>query len=97
MGYYLTFQGIGFIKKDVMLNLHTYVELHMLGKSSLEKLNNCGQAKYVVLRASWYLRWLIRTRADINLRQSGLARPTGDIKLWPNALVKTWTDTKFRN
>ena len=56
----------------------------------------------------WYLRWLIRTRADISLRPSGLvrprtdiklsglARPRTDIKLQPSALVRTRTDIKFQ-
>ena len=44
----------------------------------------------------WHLKWLVRTRADISLRRSGLVRPRTDIKLWPSGLVRTRTDTKLQ-
>ena len=34
---------------------------------------------------AWHLRWLVRTRAAISLRPSGLVRPRTDIKLQPSA------------
>ena len=40
----------------------------------------------------WYLRGLVRTRADISLRPSGLVRPRTDIKLRPIGLVKSHKD-----
>ena len=45
---------------------------------------------------SWHLRWLVRTRVDINLWPSGLVRPRTDIKLWPSAFVRTRTDFKLQ-
>ena len=40
----------------------------------------------------WYLRWLVRTRADISLRPSGLVKPRTDIKLQPIGLVRSDKD-----
>ena len=45
---------------------------------------------------AWHLRWLVRTRADISLRPSGLARPRTDIKLRPSTFVRTRTDFKLQ-
>ena len=39
--------------------------------------------------AAWHLRWLVRTRADIGLRPSGLIRSRTDIKLQPSELVRS--------
>ena len=44
----------------------------------------------------WHLRWLVRTRADISLRPTGLVRPEFDIKLWPSVLARTGTDIKLQ-
>ena len=43
----------------------------------------------------WHLRWLVRARADISLRPSGLVRPRTDIKLRPSELVRSRTDIKL--
>ena len=54
------------------------------------------QSSYRIKSVAWHLRWLIRTRADISLRPSGLVRPRTDIKLWPSELVRSRTDIKLR-
>ena len=55
-----------------------------------------GAAKQSRIKSiAWHLRWLVRTRADISLRPSGLVRSRTDIKLWPSELVRTRTDIKL--
>ena len=45
-----------------------------------------GAAKQSRIKSiAWHLRWLVRTRAAISLRPSGLVRPRTDIKLQPSA------------
>ena len=54
-----------------------------------------GAAKQSRIQSiTWHLRQVVRTRADINLRPSGLVRPRTDIKLRPSAFVRTRTDFK---
>ena len=56
-----------------------------------------GAAKQSRIKSiAWNLRWLVRTRADIGLRPSGLVRPRTDIKLRPSAFVTTRTDFKLQ-
>ena len=56
-----------------------------------------GTAKQSRIKSiAWHLRWLVRTRADIGLRPSGLVRLRADIKLWPSQLVRSRTDFKLR-
>ena len=43
----------------------------------------------------WHLRWLVRTRADISQRPSGLVSPRTDSKLQPGPLARTGTDIKL--
>ena len=48
-----------------------------------------GVAKQSRIKSiAWHLRWLVRTRADIGLRPSGLVRSRTDIKLQPSELVR---------
>ena len=68
----------------------------MLSKNSLGLLKK-GTAKQSRIKSIvWHLRWLLRTRADINLRPSGLVRSRTDIKLQPSELVRSRTDIKLR-
>ena len=56
-----------------------------------------GSAKQSRIKSiAWHLRWLVRTRADISLRPSGLVRPRTDIKLRPSAFIRTRTDFKLQ-
>ena len=64
----------------------------MLNKNSLGLLKK-GAAKQS--RIIWHLRWLVRTRADISLRPSGLVKSRTDIKLQPSSLVRTGTDIEL--
>ena len=68
----------------------------MLNKNSLELFKK-GVAKQSRIKSIvWHLRWLVRTRADITLRPSGLVRSRTDIKLQPSELVRSRTDIKLR-
>ena len=67
----------------------------MLSKNSLELLKKGVVKQSRIKSIMWHLRWLVRTRADINLWPSGLVRPRTDIKLRPNALARARTDIKL--
>ena len=68
----------------------------MLSKNSPELLKK-GAAKQSRIKSNaWHLRWLVRTRADISLRPSGLVRPRTDIELRPSAFVRTRTNFKLQ-
>ena len=70
--------------------------VYMLSKNSLGLLKK-GVAKQSRIEIiTWHLIWLVRTRADISLRPSGLVRPRTDIKLRPSAFVRTKTDFKLQ-
>ena len=53
----------------------------MLNKNSLGLLKKGAAKESRIKSIAWHLRWHVRTRADISLRQSGLVRPRTDIKL----------------
>ena len=59
----------------------------MLNKNSLGLLKNAAKQSRVK-NIMWFLRWPVRTRADISLRPSGLVRPRTDIKLQPIGLIQ---------
>ena len=66
----------------------------MLNKNSPGLLKK-GTAKQSRIKSiAWHL--IVRTRADIGLRPSGLVRSRTDIKLWPSAFVRTRTDFKLQ-
>ena len=68
----------------------------MLNKNSLRLLKK-GVAKQSRIKSIvWHLRWLVRTKADISLRPSGLVRSRTDIKLRPSELARSRTDIKLR-
>ena len=62
---------------------------HLVVKKGVAKQNGINNTV-------WYLRGLVRTRADISLRASGLVRPRTDVKLRPSALVRTRSDIKLQ-
>ena len=64
----------------------------MLNKNSLGLLKKGAAKQSRIKSIAWSLRWLVRTRADISLRPSGLVRPRTDIKLRPSAFVRTCKD-----
>ena len=68
----------------------------MLNKNSLGLLKKGAAKQSRIKSIAWHLRWLVRTRADISLRPSGLVRPRTDIKLRPSAFVRTRTDFKLQ-
>ena len=70
---------------------------NMLNKNSLGLLKKGAAKQSRIKSIAWHLRWLVRTRADISLRPSGLVRLRTDIKLRSSALVKTRTDFKYRS
>ena len=68
--------------------MHAY--MHMQINYTYAKQKQPGAVKKHASRIKnivWHLRWLVRTRADINLWPSGLARPRNDIKLQSIGLV----------
>ena len=67
-----------------------------LNKNSLGLLKKGAAKQSRIKSIAWHLRWLVRTRADISLRPSGLVRPRTDIKLRPSAFVRTRTDFKLQ-
>ena len=69
--------------------------LNQLNKNSLGLLKKSAAKQSRVKSIMWHLGWLSRTRADINLWQSGSVRPRTDIKLRPIGLVRTRTDIKL--
>ena len=73
----------------------TYV-YDILNKNSLGLLKKGAPKQSRIKSIAWHLRWLVRTRADISLRPSGLVRPRTDIKLRPSAFVRTRTDFKLQ-
>ena len=75
------------------LTVHVY---NMLNKNSLGLLKKGAAKQSRIKSIAWYLRWLVRTRADISLRPSGLVRSRTDIKLRPSAFVGTRTDFKLQ-
>ena len=68
----------------------------MLNKSSLGLLKKDAAKQSRIKSIVWHLRWLVRTRADISLRPSGLVRSRTDIKLRPSAFVRTRTNFKLQ-
>ena len=68
----------------------------MLHKNSPGLLKNGAAEQSRIKSIAWNLRWLVRTRADISLRPSGLVRSRTDIKLQPSAFVSTRTDFKLQ-
>ena len=68
----------------------------MLNKNSLGLLKKGAAKQSRIKSIAWYLKWLVRTRADISLRPSGLVRPRTDIKLWPSESLRSKTDIKVR-
>ena len=68
----------------------------MLNKNSPGLLKKGAAKPSRIKSIAWHLRWLVRTRADISLRPSGLVRPRTDIKLWPSELVRSRTDIKLQ-
>ena len=69
---------------------------YMLNKNSLGLLKKDAAKQSRIKSIAWHLGWLVRTRANISLRPSGLARPRIDIKLWPSAFVRTSADFKLQ-
>ena len=69
---------------------------YMLNKNSLGLLKKAVAKQGRIKTITWHLRWLVRTRADISLRPSGLVRSRTDIKLRPSAFVRTRTDFKLQ-
>ena len=68
----------------------------MLNKNSPGLLKKGAAKQSRIKSIAWHLRWLVRTRADIGLRPSGLVRSRTDIKLRPSELVRSRTDIKLR-
>ena len=68
----------------------------MLSKNSLGLLKKGAAKQSRIKSIAWHLRWLVRKRADIGLRPSGLVRSITDIKLWPSELVRSSTDVNLR-
>ena len=68
----------------------------MLNKNSLGLFKKGAAKQSRIKRIVWHLRWLVRTRADISLRPSGLVRSRTDIKLQPSAFVRTRTNFKLQ-
>ena len=61
---------------------------YMLNKNSPGLLKKGAAKQSRIKSIAWHLRWLVRTRADIGLRPSGLVRSRTDIKLRPSAFVR---------
>ena len=68
----------------------------MLNKNSPGLLKKGAAKQSRIKSIAWHLRWLVRTRADIGLRPSGLVRSRTDMKLQPSELVRSRTDIKLR-
>ena len=68
----------------------------MLNKNSLGLLKKGTANQSRIKSIVWHLRWLVRTRADISLRPSGLVRSRTDIKLQPSESVRSRTDIKLQ-
>ena len=68
----------------------------MLNKNSPGLLKKGAAKQSRIKNIAWHLRWLVRTRADIGLRPSGLVRSRTDIKLRPSAFVRTRTNFKLQ-
>ena len=68
----------------------------MLSKNSMGLLKKGAAKQSRIKSIAWHLRWLVRTRADISLRPSGLVRPRTDIKLRPSAFIRTRTNFKLQ-
>ena len=69
-----------------------YIYIYMLNKNS-PGLSKKGAAKQSRIKSiAWYLRWLVRTRADIGLRPSGLIRTRTDFKLQTVRSVRSYKD-----
>ena len=68
----------------------------MLSKNSLGLLKKGAAKQSRIKSIVWHLRWFVRTRADIIVRQSGLVRLKTDIKLRPSELVRSKADIKLR-
>ena len=68
----------------------------MLNKNSPRLLEKGAAKQSRIKSIAWHLRWLVRTRADIGLQQSGLVRSRTDIKLQPSKLVRSKTDIKLQ-
>ena len=73
-----------------MYKCYTYTKQNSLG---LLKKGTAKQGR-IKRRIIWHLRWLVSTRADINLLPSESLRPKTDIKWQPSAMVRTGTDIK---
>ena len=69
---------------------------NMLTKNSLGRLKKGAAKQSRIKSIACHLRWLVRTRADIGLRPSGLVRSRTDIKLRPSAFVRTRIDFKLQ-
>ena len=74
----------------------TQIVTYMLNKNSPGLLKKGAAKQSRIKSIAWHLRWLVRTRADIGLRPSGLVRSRTDIKLRPSAFVRTRTDFKLQ-
>ena len=55
--------------------MHVFMYVCMLNKNSLGLLKKGAAKQSRIKSIAWHLRWLVRTRADISLRPSGLVRP----------------------
>ena len=76
-----------------MLQLYN---IYMLNKNSPGLLKKGAAKQSRIKSIAWNLRWLLRTRADIGLRPSGLVRSRTDIKLQPSELVRSRTNFKLQ-
>ena len=77
----------------MIIYYHVYC---MLSKNSLGLLKKGAAKQSRIKSIVWHLRWLVRTRADISLRPSGLVRSRTDITLQPSELVRSRTDIKLQ-
>ena len=68
----------------------------MLNKNSLKLLKKGAAKQSRIKSIACYLRWLVRTMADICLQPSGLVRSRADIKLQLRELIRSRTDIKVR-
>ena len=84
-----------YIKNNSAVGLITKIS-DMLNKNSLGLLKKGAAKQSRIKSIVWHLRWLVRTRADISLRPSGLVRSRTDIKLRPSAFVRTRTNFKLQ-
>ena len=81
-----------------MNNVYTYIVCtYIYAKQKQPGGVKKGAAKQSRIKSYMcYLRWLVRTRADISLQPNGSVRPKTDVKLQPSVLVRTRTDIKLR-